>query len=274
MKPASFLGLVTCASLVLASSAAFAGPGDQTAPKKKKPKTSVAAKAPKKTEAKADAGDSADKADKPEPVAPETKAADAKPVEASPTPAPAPASSSPPVVIGTIPSKDQAKEDDKKASFEEPGHFSVAPLLGYGSNYFGFGLGARAGYTLPQKLYVGGSLMYQFGSTYGIGSYLGGADYSSHIIYPAGEVGYELHAGPVTIRPYAGIGIAFLSSTVTYLNHEESSSTSSMILYPGATAHWNIPRSDFFVGGDARMAVLTKGGDPSFGFYATGGLRF
>lgn len=158
------------------------------------------------------------------------------------------------------------EEDNGKA-------FLAAPLMGFGSNHYGFGLGARAGYTFPQKVYVGGTFMYHFGSTYGYGAF-GGADVSTHLLYPAGEVGYDFHVGPVTIRPYAGVGIAFVTASSTLAGESTSATDSSLLLYPGATAHWNIPRTDFFVGGDTRMAILTRGGDPSFGLYATAGLKF
>lgn len=32
--------------------------------------------------------------------------------------------------------------------------------------------------------------------------------------------------------------------------------------------------SSFYVGGDSRLVIATKGGDPSFGLFATGGMRF
>lgn len=155
------------------------------------------------------------------------------------------------------------------------GKMSAAPLMGFGSNHFGFAVGARAGYTLPSKVYLGATFMVHFGSTYGYGGYLGSAgEVSTHVLYPAGEAGYDFRVGPVTIRPYAGVGVAFIGSSTTFAGQSVSASDSSLLIYPGATAYWNIPRSDFFVGGDTRMLILTKGGDPSFGLYATAGLKF
>jgi hypothetical protein len=226
MKPAKLLGLVVSASLVLASTAAFAAP-PEAAP-----------------------------------------AAPASPSTSQPG-APAPSPSSSPARAST----DTAGEARPGDEEERGKAFLVAPLMGFGSNHFGFGLGARAGYTLPQNVYVGGTFMYHLGSSYGYGG-LGGVDVSTHVLYPAGEVGYDFHVGPVTIRPYAGVGIAFLTASSTIAGQSASSTDSSLLIYPGATAHWNIPRSDFFVGGDTRIAVLTRGGDPSFGLYATAGLKF
>ena len=268
MKPASFLGLVVCASFVVASGSALAAPGSGgDAPKKKKPKTSVSAKAPKKTDAAADksAAPAADPA--PAPVAPEPKAADTKPAEVKPVPVASTSAASAPDADHPTDSK---KGDDDAAGKA----FSAAPLLGFGTNHFGFGTGVRGGYTLPAKVYVGATFMYHFGSTYGYGGYLGGADYSTHILYPAGEVGYDFHVGPVTIRPYAGVGIAFVTASISYAGRSDDASTSSLLLYPGATAFWNIPKTDFFVGGDTRMLILTRGGDPSFDLFATAGIKF
>jgi hypothetical protein len=118
--------------------------------------------------------------------------------------------------------------------------------------------------------------MYHFGSSYGYGGYLGtvASELSTHVLYPAGEVGYDFHVGPVTIRPYAGLGVAFLTASSSLAGTSTSETESSALVYPGATAHWNIPRSDFFVGGDTRLLILTRGGDPSFALYATAGLKF
>jgi len=274
MKPASFLlSLLVSAPLLLASTGALAAPGDK-APKKK-PK--ITAKGPKNTGRGTDNTKAAEAKDEAKPeaapenvgqkVVPETKAANAQAPEVAPVPVAGTAGSA-------APAADRPAGRHRDEEIDETGKFAVAPLLGYGSNYFGLAIGARAGYTLPAKVYVGGTLMYHFGSTYGYGGYYGGASISSHALYPAGEVGYDIHVGPVTIRPYAGVGIAFVTASSSYLGNDVSETNSSLLLYPGATAHWNIPRSNFFVGGDTRMLILTRGGDPSFGFYATAGMKF
>ena len=271
MKPASFLlSVLVSAPLLLASTVALAAPGDK-APKKKggKANSSVAAKGPKKT-------DKAEKAEPaPEPVAPETKAADAKAPEVAPVPV---ASTSASSAGADRPSDRRHRDDD----VDETGKFAIAPLLGYGSNYLGLAVGARAGYTFPNKVYVGGTFMYHFGASYG-GYGLG--DFGYNVMYPAGEVGYDFHVGPVTIRPMLGAGIGFTTVSSSYLGRDDSNTATSLVIYPGATAHWNIPRSNFFVGGDTRALIMTGGGGDSrysygtasalsFGFNATAGLKF
>lgn len=188
----------------------------------------------------------------------------------APLPAPAPAPSAAPPAPAAQTDRPAASSDGEEESGKA---FVAAPLMGFGSNHYGFGMGARAGYTFPQKVYVGGTFMYHFGSSYGYGG-LAGADISTRILYPAAEVGYDFHVGPVTIRPYAGVGVAFATASSSFAGESTSSTDSSLLIYPGATAHWNIPRSDFFVGGDTRIAILTRGGDPSFGLFATGGIKF
>lgn len=257
MKPASFLALVVCAPILLASSVALAAPGRTAKAPKKKPKTATSVPV-KETEP----------APAPVPVAPETKAADAKPPEVQPVPiASASTTNAPPATDRPAKSHRDDEEESGKA-------ISVAPLLGFGSNHLNFGFGARAGYTLPQKVYIGGTFMYHLGMSESYGLFGQTNEVSTKVFYPAGEVGYDFHVGPVTIRPYGGVGVVFISSSVTVGNQSSSASTNSLALYPGATAQWNIPRSDFFVGGDTRILILTRGGDPSFGLFATAGIKF
>ena len=255
MKPASFLALVVCGPLLLASSVATAAPGRTAKAPKKKPRTSVAAPAPEAAPA-------------PVAVAPETKAADTRPPEVQPVPIASPGTSSPP------PAADRAARSRPDDEAESGKAISVAPLLGFGTNHLNFGFGARAGYTLPQRVYVGATFMYHLGMSESYGLFGQSSEVSTKVFYPAAEVGYDFRVGPVTIRPYGGVGVVFISSSVTVGNQSSSASTSSLALYPAVTAQWNIPRSDFFVGGDTRMLILTRGGDPSFGLFATAGMKF
>jgi hypothetical protein len=78
---------------------------------------------------------------------------------------------------------------------------SIASLIGFGANQYGLNFGVRGGYTLPSHLYLGGTLL---GNTsiggdttlagWGLGFTLGA------------EVGYDVAAGPLVLRPYAGLG--------------------------------------------------------------------
>jgi hypothetical protein len=82
---------------------------------------------------------------------------------------------------------------------------SVAGLLGFGANEYGFNFGVRGGYTLPNHVYLGGTIIGNtgLGDTQLAGWGLG---------FTTGfEGGYEIAAGPIVVRPYGGIG--FTSQT-------------------------------------------------------------
>lgn len=180
-------------------------------------------------------------------------------------PAKKPASQSNPwKASGTV--KDRDAADDENEITSKP--IQASALAGYGTEGFKLGIGARAGYTLPMNVYVGGTFMYHFGSS--------ASDVASYkIYYPAGEAGYDFHIGRATIRPYGGVGVIFVHSSVSYLGQDKSDTNTTMGLYPGVTATYDIPNAEgFYVGGDARLVFNTDGGDPSFGFFVNAGMRF
>jgi hypothetical protein len=125
---------------------------------------------------------------------------------------------------------------------DRPG-FSAAGLIGLSSDGFGFGLGARAGYTLPFHLYLGGV----------IADYFGGGN-SVFVVGP--EVGYDLAlpAGglPFLLRPYVGFGYAGLGgSTLIGAGHV-------FTVFPGAEILYAfVP--NFFAGIDFRVPIFTGG---------------
>jgi len=99
--------------------------------------------------------------------------------------------------------------------------FSVAAMIGYGTDDMSVGLGLRAGKVVFSHVYMGAAFVYQFGDStssgvttttgyagYG-GSVSGASSVSAYYVGP--EVGYELefHAGGSTIvfRPYVGLGL-------------------------------------------------------------------
>lgn len=152
-------------------------------------------------------------------------------------------------------------EADSKDSESKP--ISVAPIVGYGTNHLNLGVGVRAGYTLPQHFYLGGTFVYHFGESAG--------DLASvHLFYPAGEVGYDVHMENVTIRPYAGAGLLVAQATVL----KQTATETAFGFYPGLNANYEVPRSPVFVGADIRLLFNSKGGDPSFGAFAVAGARF
>jgi len=163
---------------------------------------------------------------------------------------------------------------------------SVAGLLGYGINnisaggtdsfnIYGFGIGARGGYTLPFNLYVGGLAQYNFGSSYNFPSPLGGSVSLSGRIFMIGpEVGYDFAVQQFTVRPYMGLGLGFAGGDLKF-----NDSTTKASIWPGVQGVYNITEQAF-AGLDLRYTILFAdtgegGGSPnSFGFYGTGGYRF
>jgi hypothetical protein len=130
-------------------------------------------------------------------------------------------------------------------------HLTIAPMLGYGSNGLGVGVGGRIGYTFDTPVYLGGNVMYQAGDRG-----------SAAVWYPSAEVGYDIGVSSVLFRPYGGVGALLRSAN----------ETSTGLVYPGMTVHWLIPRSAAFLGGDARVLVPFDA-NPGFAMAFTTGLN-
>jgi hypothetical protein len=192
----------------------------------------------------------------------------------SSAPAGAPAPASPPVSVASAsPAKVDAPLDDKDAAAAEAAAkpFSIAPLAGISGGGLGLGVGLRAGYTLPSRVYLGVGFMYQNGTSvdlYGFHS-------STSAFYPSAEGGYDIRLGRLAIRPYGGLAAIFYSATTSGVRGAELSlHHTSGAIYPGCAVTYDIPNSSFFVGGDARLLFALDGGGGSVGAYGSAGLRF
>ena len=168
---------------------------------------------------------------------------------------------------------------------QEKGSFSVAPLIGIGFNStkikdngvetkdfgtLGPGFGLRGGYTLPMKLYVGGTFVYHVGET----KDENGVKLEGSVFYVGPEVGYDLRVGPALIRPYAGFGLASAKLKATAGNSSIEASGSKLGLWPGAFAAYTFDK--YFVGADMRYLVVTgvdkEASASGFSMFATAGL--
>jgi hypothetical protein len=166
---------------------------------------------------------------------------------------------------------------------------SAAALVGYGitshlvcgptdetCNPFGVGIGVRAGVTLPFHLYLGGTLVYQIGYSKDFGN---GDTASAHVFYPGIEGGYDFVFGPITLRPYLGVGDAFVTSsgTLPAVPSEQLSSSAYDInqhrfaVWPGAVGYVSFNR--FFAGLDARYFFTNDGGSTAPCFFGTFGVK-
>ena len=156
---------------------------------------------------------------------------------------------------------------------------SAGLLVGNGfKDGYNIGVGVRAGVTLPvTPIYVGGTFIYHFGKTET--EPLTNQDFTTKTFYFGPEGGYDIGVGPLTVRPYLGLGYASVSTTIPTISvggisiGGGSASASKLAFWPGATALFSLGGA--FVGADARYVIITDSGDfNAFSIFATGGLTF
>jgi hypothetical protein len=154
-----------------------------------------------------------------------------------------------------------APDEDRRAS--------VAVLLGFGVdltsddlNPFGFGFGATGGYTFDSGVYLGGQFLYFVGDS----EETVGGEVSENIVTLGMEAGYTLRFDPVIVRPTMQMGVAFIN------NEPSDVDFSSVYFAPGATVIY--PIKQFFVGGDARLWLVTGDTRTALSLLATGGITF
>jgi hypothetical protein len=160
---------------------------------------------------------------------------------------------------------------------------SVGVQLGYGfDDAYKFGLGARGGYTLPQKIYLGGTFVYHFGES----DSAAGFTSSEHLLYLGPEAGYDIvipSAPQFLIRPYLGLGFESVSVSdsggvlvngVAVAGTSASASSSGFSFWPGVTGLYSFT-PNWSAGLDARVVVATfGGGDTTFALFLDGQYKF
>ncbi len=151
-----------------------------------------------------------------------------------------------------------------------PTGFSGGAMLGTGfSDRMGIGTGLKAGYTFPNRIYVGGLMNYHFGKSLEYA----GSEISTRSYYLGPEAGYDVGLGKVILRPVVGLGYAFSRESVSgnaAAQVADSTNTNSRVyVAPGASVHY--PIGNFFVGGDARYMVMT--GDNALTLFGSGGVH-
>jgi hypothetical protein len=127
----------------------------------------------------------------------------------------------------------------------------IDDAIPYGYN---FGLGARAGFTLPFNIYAGGTFVYHVGQHRG--------ETSSNVWYTGGEFGYDIEAGLVTIRPYVGLGYAHFrqEASSNYCGYAPTCggfvhNMGRFALWPGVAVNAEF-ENQFFVGVDLRYVKV------------------
>lgn len=277
------VGLALAFTLAAAPKADAQSKATTGATKKKKKKKKKKPAKPGGTEAPVEMGDLDEPAAAPAPVpgaAPATSAGTAPSSTAAPTSKDAKAEDE------DHDDEDKAKEKEKTATAgSTAGHPLTAMLLlgaglnstacGTGTcNAYGFGLGLRGGYTLPSRVYVGGTFVYHLGynSQIAVGAFTRG--FAGGVGYIGPEVGYDLEAGPFLIRPFGGLGIGLYRQSDTGFGPAPQATDSGgarFAFWPGVTGMYPVSPL-FFVGADVRF-VLVASGSSGFSFFALGGLR-
>ena len=145
-------------------------------------------------------------------------------------------------------------------------------MIGYLSDYLDFGIGLRGGKTLDNHIYIGGTFVYQFGESGGgtVATGLGTTanySWSSAGFYVGPEGGYDFDLRYVVLRPYLGLGIFSWGSSASGPGGGGSGSSTQFVVWPGCTVIWNVPNSNFFLGGDVRLVSVPN---VAFGFVRDG----
>jgi hypothetical protein len=189
--------------------------------------------------------------------------------------APASSSSSSSASVGTS-TADSGTSDGGLHALDT--RFFIAPMLGYLSEDLDLGVGLRGGKTLDNHIYIGGTFVYQVGDS---GSYSGtvtapgttvtsSGSWSYNGFYIGPEGGYDFDLKVVVVRPYMGLGLFDLTGSASAGGVSSSGSSTRFVIWPGCSVIWNVPNSNFFVGGDVRLISLP---DVALGIYAMGGIH-
>lgn len=148
-----------------------------------------------------------------------------------------------------------------------PTGVSFGGALGTGtSNSYGLGLGVRGGYTFPSRLYVGGIGAYHFGNKESFQD--NSIRRSSWYVGP--ELGYDIGAGPLLVRPVMGLGLGYTTGEISGPGIATTNDTKpKLFLSPGAEVMY--PIGNFYVGADGRYMYMRD--NDAITLFATGGLH-
>ena len=142
---------------------------------------------------------------------------------------------------------------------------------GFGSDPYGLAAELRGGYSLDFHLYLGLFFSYYLGSSRsGTSAQLntGVKNTTASYMQFGAEVGYDVWAGPVVLRPSLELGPAIAFSDASGATR----SVTDMMFGPGITVFH--PWEQFFLGGDGRFVLASSDGVSAFLLALTGGMRF
>jgi hypothetical protein len=166
---------------------------------------------------------------------------------------------------GPMPSE-TAEAKGQRDFVKNPEGLQLGAGVGFGTQEsYGFGVGAKAGYTFNNRAYLGGIADYHVGNTTDVA----GQTVKSRTWYVGPEVGYDFGIGGVILRPTVGFGLAVRNESAHGSILNSSDTTSRAYVAPGASLIY--PIKNFFVGGDARLMFTTE--ETNVGLYANVGMH-
>lgn len=177
--------------------------------------------------------------------------------------------------INTAPGGQNASTDvadlstrNRRDFVADPTGLSAGATLGLGTQEtYGFGVGAKIGYTLPSRVYLGALGNYHIGNqTEALGTTI-----SNRTWYLGPEVGYDIGVSRVLVRPALGLGLAFRNQSVNGTGVSNTGHQLDTRLYFAPGASIIVPMGNFFVGGDARVMFTNE--ETNVAAYAVGGAH-
>jgi hypothetical protein len=189
----------------------------------------------------------------------------------------------PPVATASNDARDQPTAPSDRGPRDVDTRWAIAGMLGFTSDNLNFGLGVRGGKTLANRIYIGGTFVYNVGEsvTLAFRSPVTGlitsesAGYSLFYLGPEG--GYDIDLKHVILRPYLGLGLAFVNESISGPYAIGGGSLTTFVLWPGATVIYDFPGTMWFVSGDLRILIVPGNSDvfgTAFGVFAGGGVKF
>lgn len=163
---------------------------------------------------------------------------------------------------------------------------ALAPAFGFSTGkadwnttldpYF-LGLGIRGGYELDMKVFIGAGFVYHLGESGTLTKNTPGAmtagvvDAHQNYMLAFAEVGYDIWADDLIIRPSMWLGMGF-AIVDPYLTTGGVKTVSDFMFAPGLNL--NYVMDGFYIGGDARYVIVTADGLAGLDFFFLAGLRF
>ncbi len=162
----------------------------------------------------------------------------------------------------------------------------LAPAFGFDTgkadwnttlNPYFFGLGLRGGYELDMKLFLGAGFVYHLGESAKLVANTPGAmtagvrDARQNYMLAFVEVGYDIWAGDLIIRPSMWLGMGF-AIVDPYLTTNGVKTVSDFMFAPGLNLIYVM--DGIYIGGDARYVAVTADGVQGIDLFFLIGLRF